>query len=201
MRRVAVTQRVELVTAYAERRDALDQRWTAFLGRCGLIPLLVPNNPETLAGLLEGADISGIVLTGGGNLLPYGGNAPERDRTEELLIQLSIRQDLPLLGVCRGMQAIQTHFGVPLAAVEGHITPHQTIAIDGKRADVNSYHDLGARGTAPELEVWATADDGVIKAVRHRRHRIEGIMWHPERFAPDFRIADVDHFRCFFGAR
>lgn len=201
MRRVAVTQRVELVSAYAERRDALDQRWTAFLARCGLIPLLVPNNPEILAGLLEGADISGVVLTGGGNLMPYGGNAPERDRTERLLIQLSIGQGRPLLGVCRGMQAIQAYFGVPLTTVEGHVTAQQTIAIDGERANVNSYHDLGARGTSPELEVWATADDGVVKAVRHRKHRIEGIMWHPERFAPDFRVADVDHFRRFFGAQ
>jgi putative glutamine amidotransferase len=201
MRRVAVTQRVELVAAYAERRDALDQRWASFLGRCGLIPLLVPNNAEILAGLLEGAGISGVVLTGGGNLMPYGGNAPERDRTEALLIQLSIQQDLPLLGVCRGMQAIQTHFGVPLTMIEGHVTAHQTIAINGKQADVNSYHDLGTLGTTPELEVWATADDGVVKAVRHRRHRIEGIMWHPERFAPDFRVADVNHFRRFFGAR
>ena len=196
-----MTQRVELVSAYAERRDALDQRWSAFLGRCGLIPLLVPNNPEILAGLLEGADISGVVLTGGGNLMPYGGNAPERDRTERLLIQLSISQGLPLLGVCRGMQAVQAYFGVPLTTVEGHITAQQTIAIDGKRASVNSYHDLGARGTSPELEVWATADDGVVKAVRHRKHRIDGIMWHPERFAPDFRVADVDHFRRFFGVQ
>jgi len=38
---VAITQRVELVPAYGERRDALDQRWTDFLDRCGLAPILV----------------------------------------------------------------------------------------------------------------------------------------------------------------
>jgi len=201
MIRVALTQRVEILPARQERRDALDQRWAAFLDHCGIVPVLVPNNPEILPRLLEDVRIGGTILTGGGDLVEYGGNAPERDKTEQALLMAAIAQELPLMGVCRGMQAIQNYFGVKLAAVSGHVTASQTIVIDGQRDAVNSYHDFGARSSVPDLEVWAMADDGVIKAVRHRKHRIEGIMWHPERFAPSFRDADVARFRRFFGVR
>jgi putative glutamine amidotransferase len=198
---VALTQRVELVAARQERRDALDQRWAAFLDRCGIVPVLVPNNPEILSRLLEGVRIGGVILTGGGDLVEYGGDAPERDRTEQALLKTAIEQAIPLIGICRGMQAIQNYFGVKLAAVAGHVTATQAIVIDGQRETVNSYHDFGARASVPDLEVWAMADDGVIKAVRHRKHRIEGMMWHPERFAPSFRDVDVARFRRFFGVR
>jgi putative glutamine amidotransferase len=142
-----------------------------------------------------------VILTGGGNLVGYGGDAPERDETELVLLRTAMERKLPLMGVCRGMQAIQHFVGVKLVAVSGHVTSSQTIAIDGRRETVNSYHDFGAHSSVPDLEVWATADDGVIKAVRHRGHRVEGIMWHPERFAPSFRDADVGRFRRFFGVR
>lgn len=197
---VALTQRVEIVPARAERRDSLDQRWAAFLDRCGIAPALVPNNPQALPRLLHDLPVKGVVLTGGGELVEYGGNAPERDATECALLRHALERGLPVMGVCRGMQAIQHFFGVPLAAVQGHVAAQLSITIDGRRETVNSYHDFGARSTVPELDVWAVADDGVIKAVRHRRHRVEGIMWHPERFAPAFRDTDVDRFQRFFAA-
>ncbi len=43
MKAVGVTQRVELVADYGERRDCLDQAWTQFLAACGLLPVLLPN--------------------------------------------------------------------------------------------------------------------------------------------------------------
>lgn len=197
---VALSQRVEIVAARAERRDSLDQRWASFLERCGIVPVLVPNNPQALPRLLHDLPVTGVVLTGGGDLVEYGGNAPERDATESELLRHALERGLPVMGVCRGMQAIQHFFGVPLAAVQGHVAAQISITVDGRREAVNSYHDFGARSTVPELEVWAVADDGVIKAVRHRQHRVEGIMWHPERFAPAFRDADVDRFRRLFAA-
>jgi putative glutamine amidotransferase len=65
---------------------------------------------------------------------------------------------------------------------------------------VNSYHNFGATETAPPLEAWAVAEDGVIKAVRHARLNMIGIMWHPERLAP-FASRDLSLFRAFFGAQ
>lgn len=198
---VALSQRVEIVAGRGERRDSLDQRWAAFLERCGIVPVPVANDPVPVPRLLTELPVRGVLLTGGGDLVEYGGNAPERDATERALLRHALDHDVPVMGVCRGMQAIQHYFGVPLAAVQGHVAAQLTITIEGRREEVNSYHDFGARSTVPDLEVWAVADDGVVKAVRHRRRHVEGIMWHPERFAPVFRADDIERFRRFFGAR
>jgi putative glutamine amidotransferase len=198
MKAVAITQRVSVVPAYGERRDCLDQAWTKFLAACGLVPVLLPNVAEAALALCEGVDISGLVLTGGNDLAVLGGDAPERDAVENALLDLAERRRLPVLGVCRGMQVIQQRFGIPLRRVEGHVAQCQLIRIDGERKEVNSYHHFAAFDSRPPLEVWAVADDGVVKAIRHSAEPVTGIMWHPERSAP-FSPADVVLFRKVFG--
>ncbi|MGA3239224.1 MAG: gamma-glutamyl-gamma-aminobutyrate hydrolase family protein [Bryobacteraceae bacterium] len=198
MKAVAITQRVSVVPAYGERRDCLDQAWTKFLAACGLLPVLLPNITEAALALCEGAGIAGLVLTGGNDLAVFGGDAPERDATENMLLDMAERRRLPVLGVCRGMQVIQQRFAIPLCRVEGHVAQRQVIRIDGERKEVNSYHCFGAFDSRPPLEVWAVADDGVVKAVRHSAEPITGIMWHPERRSP-FSPADVTLFRQVFG--
>jgi gamma-glutamyl-gamma-aminobutyrate hydrolase PuuD len=198
MKAVAITQRVSVVPAYGERRDCLDQAWTKFLAACGLLPVLLPNITETALALCEGASVAGLVLTGGNDLAAFGGDAPERDVMENILLDMAQRRRLPVLGVCRGMQVIQQRFAVPLRRVEGHVAQRQVIRIDGERKEVNSYHRFAAFDSRPPLEVWAVADDGVVKAIRHSAEPITGIMWHPERSSP-FSPADVVLFRQVFG--
>jgi gamma-glutamyl-gamma-aminobutyrate hydrolase PuuD len=198
-RRIAITQRVSVIPAYDERRDCLDQAWTRFLAACGLLPVLLPNVAEAALALCEGADIRGLVLTGGNDLAVLGGDAPERDAVEYELLDLAARRGLPVLGVCRGMQVIQQRYAIPLRRVEGHVAQRQVVRIDGETREVNSYHCFAAFDSRPPLEVWAVADDGVVKAVRHSAAPIMGIMWHPERFVP-FSPADVALFRRVFGA-
>jgi N5-(cytidine 5'-diphosphoramidyl)-L-glutamine hydrolase len=194
---VAITQRVSVVPERAERRDALDQEWARFLSTCGLLPLAVPNVVEIALALCEQAPIAGFVLTGGNDLAALGGDAPERDAVEHALLDLADDRGLPVLGVCRGMQLIQQRFAVPLRRVEGHVAAQQTISIDGRREVVNSYHCYGAHETRAPLEAWAVADDGVVKAVRHRSRPMSGIMWHPERRSP-FAPMDIALFRRVF---
>ena len=198
MKLVAVTQRVAVVPGYGERRDCLDQAWTRFLAACDLLPVLVPNCPSAAVRLCASVPVSGIVLTGGNDLVDLGGDAPERDATERALLDHAERSGLAVVGVCRGMQVIQSRHAIPLRRVEGHVVPRQTIRIDGRPAEVNSYHHFGALESRPGLDVWAIADDGVVKAVRQRDERVTGIMWHPERCAP-FRADDVALFRAIFG--
>lgn len=200
MKKVAITQRVSVVPAYGERRDCLDQRWSTLLAACGLLPVLLPNHSETALALCDAADVAGVVLTGGGDLAEYGGDVPERDTVEYALLDWAERRELPVLGVCRGMQVIQRRFGIALQRVEGHVVQRQIIRIDGEPREVNSYHRLAAFESRPPLKVWAVADDGVIEAIRHSSCPITGIMWHPERCRP-FSLADVALFREVFQVR
>ena len=197
MRLVAITQRVAIVPEYGERRDCLDQAWPRFLGACGLAPFALPNVLEVALGLCAGAAVSGLVLTGGNDLAPCGGDAPERDAVEFALLDWAERRGLPVLGVCRGMQVIQQRFGTGLRRVEGHVARRQVIRIEGEPREVNSYHHFAAFESQPPLEAWAVADDGVVKAIRHSTQPIAGIMWHPERLSP-FSPADVALFRKVF---
>ncbi len=200
MKAVGVTQRVEIVPGYGERRDCLDQAWTKFLISCDLLPVLLPNVAEAALALCEKTRVAGLVLTGGNDLTALGGDAPERDVTENALLDFAESHTLPVLGVCRGMQVVQQRTGIRLRRVEGHVAQRQVIRINGEPAEVNSYHHFGACESRPPLDVWAVADDGVVKAVRHSAKPTVGIMWHPERCSP-FRAADVELFRQVFGVQ
>ncbi len=99
---------------------------------------------------------------------------------------------LPLLGVCLGHQAIGEAFGGETVGA-GEIVHGKTsmISHDGKGVfaglpdpfEAIRYHSLAiGKDSFPEdeLEVTATSDSGVIMGVRHRRHAIEGVQFHPE---------------------
>ncbi|HEV2675055.1 MAG TPA: gamma-glutamyl-gamma-aminobutyrate hydrolase family protein [Aliidongia sp.] len=199
MKAVAITQRVTVVPAYGERRDCLDQAWICFLAACGLLPVVLPNLAEAAVALCERAGVDGLVLTGGNDLVAVGGDAPERDETENAVMDWAEHRGLPILGVCRGMQVIQHRQGIALTRVEGHVTPRQMIRIEGESKEVNSYHNFAAFDSRPPLDVWAIADDGVVEAVRDPGRRTTGIMWHPERLSP-FSPSDVALFRRVFEA-
>ncbi|MGH6846616.1 MAG: gamma-glutamyl-gamma-aminobutyrate hydrolase family protein [Methylocella sp.] len=197
MKAVAVTQRVAVDPPHGTRRDCLDQVWVKFLLVCGLVPIPIPNSVDAALAICE--KVHGIVLTGGNDLAAYGGDAPDRDETEIAILDLAERQELPVLGVCRGMQMIQHRFGTRLQPVHGHVAPQQRISINGRSVEVNSFHNFGAMEVYLPLMTWAIADDGVIKAVRHVGRRMIGVMWHPERLDP-FAADDVALFSRFFEA-
>lgn len=194
---LAVSQRVAVDARYRERRDCLDQAWARFIVTCGLTPVPVPNDEAAARLLFARLPLCGVLLTGGNDLADHGGDAPERDATENALIDMAADRGMPVLGVCRGMLVILHRFGIPIDRVTGHVAPRQVIMINGTPTEVNSYHNFGAVGTHPPLEQWAVAADGVVKAVRHTEGSLTGIMWHPERMDP-FAARDIALFRdCF----
>lgn len=185
---IAMTQRVEYIEAVNERRDALSREWAGLAAACGFLPLLLPNHLPTVRELMEIHRPDGIILTGGNDLLAYGGDAPERDETERYLIQYSVEENVPLLGVCRGMQMILDRFGTKLRRVENHVRVEHPLS-NGEK--VNSFHGWGAIKCQKPLIPEAWSADGVLEAVSHQDCPwIHGIMWHPERYDP-LRERDV----------
>jgi putative glutamine amidotransferase len=185
-----VTQRVVTDPVTHERRDALDQNWGAFLAACGFLAVPLANHAGRAADLWTALRPSALVLTGGNDLTELGGDAPERDEAERVLLKLALAQRVPVLAICRGMQLLLSHFGVALEAVNGHVCERHAVDFEGHRRIVNSYHKFAARSAPAELFETGLSADRVVEAVRGKRDHVLGLMWHPEREAP-FDEADI----------
>lgn len=191
--RIVVTQRVEVVAGYGERRDCLDQQWTVLLEQLSMQCIPIPNRGR--AGVF--ADLAdGIILSGGNDLadLPGGTNtAPERDALERELVQTCLERGLPVLGVCRGLQFLNGFFGGNLTRIADHAATRHPLQ-GAFLGPVNSFHNFAIERLGEGLQPLATAPDGSIEAVRHHHHRLQAVMWHPER-EPDFPdLGWIDQF-------
>lgn len=204
MKRIGLTQRVEVVPSLEERRDCLDQNWTRLLAAAGMLPLPLSNLVNDVSAYLDDLELSGVVLTGGNDIARLEtarDPAPERDRLEWALIDACIPRELPLLGVCRGMQVLNIYFGGGLERASGHVRTRHRLSWDGQAVEVNSYHDhvVPEEALGNGLQATARCEDGTVEALKHRERPIEGIMWHPERERP-FQETDIALLRRVFGA-
>lgn len=199
MKMVIYTQRVEVVESYQERRDCADQRIADFIWKCGFLPIPIPNKRELAVDIIKNINPAGIILTGGNSLTAYGGNAPERDAMDKALIEIAVKENIPLFGFCRGMQSILDYFGNQLVDVKGHVAVRHMVCGEKATYEVNSYHNQACIRMENNcgLRVTAQAEDGVIEAVNHESLPIMGIMWHPEREI-EFCDRDVNRIKELF---
>lgn len=145
-----------------------------------------------------------LLLPGGGDLEPwrYGqentasrGLEPERDEAELELLAEFTAAGRPVLGVCRGLQAINVFFGGTLlqdisghSAVDGADRLHRVRtassplrAVCGEEALVNSAHHQAADRLGSGLRAVQWAEDGVVEALCHDCLPVWAVQWHPER--------------------
>ena len=178
--------------------------------RAGGVPMVLPpvDDVEVLINMLEGID--GLVLTGGADYNPlWYGEQPEkelhtinstRDLPELLLTRLAFNRQIPILGICRGVQTIAIALGgnlvqdlkTPLKhgqdAPRSEATHSVTITegstlygLYGQETFVNSFHHQAVKDCGSHLHVVATAPDGVIEAVESTEQKaLMGVQWHPE---------------------
>ena len=104
--KIGISLRIVSAENYDEKRDALSKDWPQFFEKLNMTLVLIPNFLTNLESYLDSIEIDGIILSGGDNV----GDFPERDSTETTLLQYGIIHDLPIFGVCRGMQMINHFF-------------------------------------------------------------------------------------------
>ena len=186
--------------------------------KAGGTPFIIPcyDDTDALINTLEHLD--GILLTGGADINPLflgeepikelHGINPRRDRQELLLTKLAADRQIPILGICRGIQTMNAAFGGPLlqdihVQMEGTRIKHSqelersyashTVSIEEgsllhelfgtDTIAVNSFHHQAVKEAAPGFRVCARATDGVIEAMESTEHKsMIGVQWHPECF-------------------
>ncbi|ASX26843.1 gamma-glutamyl-gamma-aminobutyrate hydrolase family protein [Candidatus Williamhamiltonella defendens] len=202
-RRIGITQRVMKHTRYNEVMDCLDTHWTKLLTSMDmlLIPLpLMP--PDFTPEMWKALKLDGLILSGGNTLVDFSDEtdppeslSPERDAYEKALLNAAISNEIPVFGVCRGLQLINIYFGGQLVRIKGHAGARHRLITEKNNAsfllpsEVNSFHDFAVprRDLGDDLIALAHDAEGNVEAFCHTHHKILAIMWHPEREIPPFK--------------
>lgn len=185
--------------------------YTASVLRAGGSPVVVPPTDDAPEAVVDRLD--GLVLVGGADINPmvYGEQphpealpfSDQRDRAELALLRAALERDMPVLGICRGMQLMNVAAGGDLHQHLPEITPDPSThragpglwarhdvaiapgcrlsAMLGDRASVVSAHHQAPVEIGRDLVVTATAADGTVEALEHPHRRFAvGVLWHPE---------------------
>jgi putative glutamine amidotransferase len=200
---------------------AVDEAYTRAVSQAGGLPVLVPLglNDETLREIISHLD--GILFTGGGDVAPGQYGSPDhplvhsidldRDRVEISLFHEATSRELPLLGICRGLQLINVACGGTLyedildqkpGALQHqwgglqprHYHAHSVEVADGSclhkvldapTISVNSLHHQGINRLGQGLISSAYSPDGLIEGIELSGYPYGlAVQWHPE-WLPD----------------
>ena len=207
-----------LVAITAGRLDVHTQRYVDAVERSGGEPwVLTPDTGVTAGEVIQRA--GALVLTGGEDIEPrrYGEQPSDeidympfdaaRDEMELSITRAALDDDLPIYGICRGMQLLNVAMGGSLVQhLDGHsgtylgdeeweasyhhiyISPGSKLAAvvgSGGFVRVNSLHHQGVREAQKSPHLLASAyslEDGLIEALESPRHRwVIAVQFHPER--------------------
>ena len=204
---------IGITANYAGGDASLRERYYKQIVEAGAIPLILP--PVADIDVIEDtlSAIDGLLLTGGADINPlWMGEEPqpalgnvnaERDLPELLLTRRAFERQMPILGICRGVQTLAVALGghvaqdiASLSAIKHSQTAdrtettHSVDIITGStlhslyntgRLAVNSFHHQAVDQPGPRFRTTATAPDGIIEAIESNEHKpVMGVQWHPE---------------------
>ena len=204
---------IGLTGNYGELACKLNEGYYKSIWRAGGVPVIIPPIADTdvLINTLE--HIDGLLLTGGADFNPlYAGEEPsprlgginaERDLPELLITQLAYNRQIPMLGICRGIQTLAMALGGKVQqdisdvaqirhsqdADRSEPTHSVTIEPDStlfniynkEKLFVNSFHHQAVCDPGERFRVIAHSADGIIEAIESREYKsIIGVQWHPE---------------------
>ena len=204
---------------FGEKGCELAEGYYLSVLKAGGTPIVIPPHydKEALLDLLD--DLDGIVFSGGGDINPLllgeeplpqlHSVCPKRDEPELFLAREAFHRQIPILGICRGIQVMATALGGKVYQdiyVQGegaklkhsqdmprYATSHSVTIEEGSLLQstygnkqtlaVNSFHHQAVSDPGPHLKVSAWSADGIIEAVESTEHKsLLGVQWHPECF-------------------
>ncbi|MCL2573768.1 MAG: gamma-glutamyl-gamma-aminobutyrate hydrolase family protein [Defluviitaleaceae bacterium] len=208
---------IGITASINDKQHYLNRAYVDAVERAGGLPLILPASDN----IIQAIDIiDGLLLSGGGDIDGSFFDEPthprandiwkQRDKAEIALTQLAYERNIPILGICRGLQILHVALGGKIAQhIEGHkqdeprhIATH-SVHLIGRPAQVvgkenimvNSIHHQAVLMGEPcsPLRVCAVSNDGVIEALCGESARfVFGVQWHPEEL-----IHMQEHFRIF----
>jgi putative glutamine amidotransferase len=214
---VSLTTTIDRNGGQGRSRIVLHANYIHVLQRVGVMPSLVTpaHDPDAVAALVRSSH--GLVLSGGEDVEParYGEDPipqlgevnPARDAMEWRALDVALSMDMPVLGICRGMQVLNVYLGgtlyQDLPTQRGDMINHnqdapwshhqhhvqctggshlQRILGDCTPLEINSFHHQAVKDLAPGVRCTAQAEDGLIEGIESEHHRwVLGVQWHPER--------------------
>ena len=187
----------------------------------GGTPVVIPPRRKPDVSLISLIDrIDGLLLSGGADINPIlmdedpvpalHGINNERDAFELALTRLAYNRQVPMLGICRGIQVLAAALGGTVMQDIATAMPHSTLVKHSQDADrgvathfvtaeadsvvgrllgtrfaVNSFHHQAVGEPGPHFRVTARSADGVVEAIESTDMKsIIGVQWHPECFCP-----------------
>jgi anthranilate synthase/aminodeoxychorismate synthase-like glutamine amidotransferase len=172
-----------LRTLFVDNFDSFTYNVVHLLAACGAPPDVLLNDDDRLdESILGSYDLLAIG--------PGPGNPSEQPRMMRVL-RAAIDRDMPIFGVCLGLQAIGEAVGATVTHAPSLMhgkTSRISHAGTGLFAGLPSpftatrYHSLclDPASVPRELEVTARSDDGVIQGVAHRSMKVHAVQFHPE---------------------